>query len=475
MGHKKNLHGSLTRREMLKYGLYGGLSAGLSGSLWLSGCAKWRREKKPNIILISIDTVRRDHCSAYGYERDTTPNLRVFAEQGASFDLAYAPTPTTGPSHATMFTSLYPIAHGVVKNGLKLSQEHDTIAEHLSAHGYQTAAVLGSFILDSKFGYAQGFSFYDDDFELGKDTAPKSHLYGIRLDKGFDRRADDTTQRAINWLKKQRHPARPFFLFIHYWDPHDPYVPPEPFLSQFAPDKNHPTQLEKMIGRYDAEIAFADQEMGRLFEALQQMGIEEDTIVVITSDHGEGLMQHGCRTHGHNIYEEAVRIPLLFRWPNRIPQGRVFSAPVELVDLAPTILDLVAIKPDGGSFQGQSLAAVLRGETRLVDTGRPVYLHRQHYKGFLSKGGIWIQGEKFGILSGTWKYIDGQGKEPKELLDLAVDPQELANLYAAFPKKAAELASQLEEWKRLYARAYSVRGKISEDDLQRLKSLGYIE
>ena len=269
---KKNLHNGLTRRETLKYGLYGGLSAGLSG--WLIGCAKRRREKEPNIIFISIDTTRRDHCSVYGYERDSTPNLCVFAEQGASFDLAYAPMSTTGPSHATMFTSLYPVAHGVVKNGLKLSEEYNTIAKHLSTYGYQTAAVVGSFVLDSKFGYAQGFSFYDDNFELGKGTfPPKSHWRGHRLDKGFDRRADDTTRRAIRWLKNQWRPKRPFFLFIHYWDPHDPYVPPEPFLSRFAPDKDHPTQLEKMIGRYDGEIAFTDHEMGRLFKALKQMGM----------------------------------------------------------------------------------------------------------------------------------------------------------------------------------------------------------
>jgi arylsulfatase A-like enzyme len=237
-----------------------------------------------------MDTVRRDRCSVYGYKRDTTPNLSMFAEQGASFDLAYAPMSTTGPSHATMFTSLYPIAHGVVKNGLKLSQEHDTVAKHLNTHGYQTAAVVGSFVLDSKFGYAQGFSSYDDDFELAKSTAPKSHWKGPRLDKGFDRRADDTTQRAIDWLKKQRRSTHSFLLFVHYFDPHDPYVPPEPFLSQFAPDKKHPTRLENEIGWYNGEIAFTDHEIGKLLEVLKQMGAEEDTLVVITSDHGEGLM-----------------------------------------------------------------------------------------------------------------------------------------------------------------------------------------
>jgi arylsulfatase A-like enzyme len=474
MRHKKNLHSRLTRRDILKYGLYGSLSAGLSGSLWLSGCAKRQREKKPNIIFISIDTTRRDRCSVYGYERDTTPNLRLFAEQGATLDLAYAPAPTTGPSHATMFTSLYIIAHGVWKNGLKLSPGCNTIAEHLSTHGYQTAAIVGSFVLDSKFGYAQGFSFYDDNFDITKATNRLRYWRGHRVDKGFDRRADDTTQRAISWLKKQLVPERPFFLFVHYFDPHMTYDPPEPFLSQFAPTKNLPTELEKRFGKYDGEIAFADHEIGKLLETLKQMGVEEDTLVVITGDHGEGLMEHGHIGHAVNIYEEAVRIPLLFRWPNHIPQGRVLSAPVELVDLAPTILDLVGIRPNGVLFQGQSLAAALCGKTTL-DKNRPVFLHRRHYKEGSRVGRTEVRGEKFGIRAGTWKYIDGRGKNPNELFDLSADPKELTNLYATFPKKAAKLAYQLEEWKRLHARAYPVRDKISEEDLQRLKSLGYIE
>jgi len=357
---------------------------------------------------------------------------------------------------------------------LKLSPECDTIAEHLSAHGYQTAAVVGSFVLDSKFGYAQGFSFYDDNFDLAKATKRPRYWRGHRVDKGFDRRADDTTQRAISWLKKQLVPDRPFFLFVHYFDPHMSYDPPEPFLSQFAPAKDLPTELEKRFGKYDGEIAFADHEIGKLLETLGQMGVEEDTLVVITADHGEGLMEHDHIGHAVNIYEEAVRIPLLFRWPNHIPQGRVLSAPVELVDLTPTILDLVGIRPNSALFQGQSLVSALRGKTT-PDKNRPVFLHRRYYNEGSRVGRTEVRGEKFGIRAGAWKYIDGQKKNPNELFDLSADPQELTNLYTAFPKKAAELASQIEEWKRLHARAYSVRGKISEEDLQRLKSLGYIE
>ena len=475
MARERDQHSGLTRREVLKRGFYGSLAVGLSGSILSNGCAGRRRDKRPNVLLISIDTTRRDHCSAYGYKRQTTPNLRAFAEQGASFDLAYAPTSTTGPSHATFFTSLYPVAHHVVKNGLRLSEEYETIAEILNAQGYQTASVVSSFVLDARFGYAQGFTFYDDDFQPSEATviAQGKPWEGHRIEGAFDRRADHTTKRAVRWLEEHRNPDYPFFLFVHYFDPHDPYIPPESFVSRFVPDKYFPTSLDKTIGRYDAEIALADQEVGNLLKALERMGLKDDTLVVITSDHGEGLMQHGHLYHGVNIYEETVRVPLIFRWTSRIPQGRLFTAPVGLIHLTPTILDLIGIKPDRWSFQGRSLAASICGQTPL-NPERPVYLYRRHYKGE-NIGKIWVKGEKFGIRLGTLKYIEGQEEETKELFDLSADPQELTNLYTTFPKKAAQLASKLEQWRQKHAGAKPVRGRISEEDLARLRSLGYVE
>jgi choline-sulfatase len=445
----------------------------LIGIVWFYLRSGTSEKEGTNVILFSIDTTRMDHCSVYGYDRDTTPNLRAFAAKGARFDSAYAPTATTGPTHATIFTSLYPRAHGVIKNGLSLSHEFETLAERLSTSGYQTAAIVSSFVLDAKFGYAQGFSFYDDDFSFETSSYRSNRWEGHRVEHGFDRPADDTTSRAINWLKNMRNQYQAFFLFVHYFDPHDPYTPPEPFLSQLAPSKQTSSWLEKVISQYDGEIAFVDHEIGRLLNALKQMGIEENTLIVITSDHGEGLMQHGHMLHGVHIYEEAVRIPLLFRWPQHIPGNKVFKSPVGLVGLTPTILDLIGIKPESRRYQGVSFAPMIRGET-ISDTDRQIFLYRRHYDA-KTVGKIQVKGEKFGIIDGNWKYIEGAEEKSKELFNLDSDPRELRNLYDTSPRKALTLASQLEVMKRRYSGADSKKRVISKDDLSTLKSLGYVE
>ena len=475
VSRKRTSNVNLSRRELLKCGLYGPAAASLSPCLWLSGCGKrgGRKKERCNIVLISIDTLRRDHCSAYGYARDTTPTLNRFARQATSFDLAYAPTSTTGPTHASLFTGLYPIAHHVVRNGLQLSTKHETLAEVFKAQGYQTAAIVSSFVLDSKFGYAQGFAYYDDDFEFSQSTVHPTQREGHRVDGAFDRRADYTTDRAISWLKNRRRSNQPFFLFVHYFDPHDPYTPPQPFAGRFVPSNVHANSLKGYIGRYDAEIAFTDQQLANLLNALKQMALEEQTLVVIFSDHGEGLMNHGHMYHGVHIYEEAVRVPLLFRWPNRIPSGRVLSAPVELISLTPTILGLMNIESDRHAFQTHSLAPSLRGETQL-DPQQPIYLYRRYYKAG-KVGRIPVKGDKFGIRTGSWKYIEGKEEKTEELFDLAAGPKEKTNLCSKFPKKAAQLASQLAKWKQRHVRKLSGQGKISKEDLERLKTLGYVE
>ena len=465
----------LTRRKFLKKSAVASVftAAGISSGVWLGGCGKRPREKMPNIILISMDTTRRDHCSIYGYERDTTPSLRAFAEKGTSFDLAYAPTSTTGPTHATIFTSLYPSAHQVLKNGLELSQEHETLAETLSAHGYQTASIVSSFVLHSKFGYAQGFASYDDDFQLSEATIYEKYWEGHQIDGPFDRCADYTTRRAIEWLKYHRDSARPFFLFVHYFDPHYPYHPPQQYANLFTLKKVFSTPEQRAINLYDAEIAFTDQEIANLLESVKQMGLEDETLVVIFSDHGEGLMQHGHLTHGANIYEEAVLVPLLFRWPGYVERDRLLRGPVELTDLMPTILDLIGITPANRSFHGRSLAASLCGRNRL-DMERRVYTYRRHYKGSIVEN-TWVKGEQFGFRTGPWKYIEGEEEKTKELYNLADDPLELRNLCGALSEKVAEFSSHLKEWKKAHSMASSVSGEIPQEDLLRLKSLGYVE
>ncbi|MHC4746895.1 MAG: sulfatase family protein [Planctomycetota bacterium] len=470
---RKKIQGDLSRREVLKYGLYGGLSTALSSSLWVSGCSKSKGKNRPNVLFISIDTLRRDHCSLYGYKLNTTPNLRAFAGQSAIFDLAYSPTATTAPSHATMFTSLYPITHRLIKNGLKLSPKYKTLAEILKMHQYQTAAVVSSFVLDTKFGFAKGFDHYDDgDFEKPKSTAKPQVWEGHVVTGGFDRRADHTSQKVVKWLRTRRNPNKSFFLFVHYFDPHSPYHPPEPFYSRFAPKKKSANFIEKSIARYDAEIAFTDYEIGRILQTLKAIGVEQNTIVVITSDHGEGLMEHGHMEHGIHIYEEAVRVPLLFRWPNHIPKAKLFNAPVELLSIAPTILDLVGISLQDPPFQGYNLTPALRNNVPL-DKNRPVYLHRRHYEGRRYHN-IWVTGEKFGIRVDDWKYIEGKEENTKELFNLKKDPAEMKNLFSGFQEKTDELSGKLKKWIISHIGDES-DVTIDEKDLEILKSLGYVK
>ncbi len=478
----------LTRREILKYGLYGSAATLLlPGALPVWGSR--RQVKRPNVLLISLDTVRKDHCSVYDYSRDTTPNLRRFAEQGARFDLAYSACSSTAPSHASMFTSLYPPAHQVLSNGYTLGQEYNTLAEHLSSVGYQTAACVSSFVLHPKFGLAQGCTFYDVDFKAENQSITKE--YFPDQPDVVDQRAGATTQKAIDWLKNKRNPESPFYMFLHYFDPHAPYDPPEPFMSRFASQKNEPTYFEKLIAKiqndksaylekiinlYDGELAFTDHEIGKVFESLKYLGLEEDTLVVLTSDHGEGLGQHNLVGHSFNIYEEQVRVPLLFRWPNHIPKGLELSSPVEGVDIMPTILDLISVNRKGLSLHGQSMAPALLGGAE-HDKDRPVYLFREYYTGREVEGlykNSFLKGNKFAVRKGKWKYIEGKEENSQELFNLSSDPRELDNIYTKFPKKASELSAELESWVAKYTQKGLTKKNIPKEDLERLKALGYV-
>ena len=435
-------------------------------------------DERPNVLLITIDTLRRDHCSVYGYAHDTTPHLRRVAKAGVRFDLAYAPTSTTGPTHASILTGLYPQAHRVVKNGVDLAAHNETLAEILAAQGYQTIGIVSSFVLQASFGYGQGFSVYQDDFDAATASAPVSTWEGHDVEKGFDRRADATTRRAIRWLWEGRDRERPFFLFVHYFDPHSPYEAPGAFAQRFPPPDPGPGEgiqaslaFRQAVRNYDGEVAFTDQEIARLLDAIEREGLSEKTLVVITADHGEGLMDHGAMLHGLDLYEENVRVPLLLRWPDRIPAGRVLTQPVELVDLAPTILDLIGVE-SSKAFQGRSLAASLRGDEPL-DPDRPIYLYRRHFDAEYADG-TYVKGRQFGIRWGRWKYIDASDQGRTELFDLASDPQERTDRSRSDADQAARLAEKLTEWRRSHTSDPAIR-EISDGDREALEALGYIE
>lgn len=427
----------------------------------------------PDIVLISVDTLRRDHCSVYGYERDTTPTLRRVAAEGVRLERAYSPMPTTGPAHATLFTSLYPATHGVLENGARLAEEPLVLAEALRAHGYRTAAVVGSFVLDAKFGFDRGFEVYDDDFDPASSTYRRRTWEGHAIDGGFDRRADMTTRSAVHWIERERDPDHPFFLFVHYFDPHAPYVPPPPFDGRFDPRGGDPAGLGRLGAAYDGEIAFTDEAIGNLLDALANVQPEEQTLLVITADHGEGLGQHGYAAHGVLLYEEAVRVPLLFRWPGVLPAGRSIEAPVELLDVMPTLLEFVGIETRTEGLEGRSLAAALLGE-RPLDPERAVHLQRRLYRTPVVRG-IPVRGGKWALRVGRWKYIEAPEEGTAELYDLEGDPGEIEDRSSALPDQARELADRLAAWRRAHATPRAAAGEVGVEDRERLRTLGYVD
>ena len=273
-----------------------------------------------------------------------------------------------------------------------------------------------------------------------------STYFGVKVTEAFDQDSAETTRKAIQWIKSCDS-DKPFFLFIHYIDPHHPYNPPEPFASRFRRD---------VIGRYDGEIAYVDSNIKKLLEIL-----DSKSLIVITADHGEGLMQRdNFMLHARHIYDEGVRVPLIFYGPNHIKKGLRFSEPVDFLTIAPTIVDLADIEPCH-SFAGKSLKRCAC-DGQPPDANHPIYLMSIH-----------LGRKKFGIRLGHWKYILNQGGE-QELFNLIDDPKELSNVVAIFPERASMLATRLKEWKRLYKGPRPKPPVLSDEDRRKFESLGYL-
>ena len=435
------------------------------------GCR--RAPDRPNLVLVTVDTLRADHTTPYGYARDTTPVLARLAREGVVVDQAYAPMATTGPSHAALLTSRYPIALGYLRNGQRLDEGQTTLAERLRAAGYRTSAAVSSFVLDKRLGFAQGFGTYECRFEKRRATATMERWEGLTVPAGFDRRADETTDVALAWLAR-RGKDRPFFLWVHYFDPHQPYSPPAPYDRRFAgAGEPGPAGTAAL---YDGEIAFTDHQLGRLLEAIEAEGPSARTLVVVTADHGEGLMQHGHMGHGLHLYEEAVRVPLIYRWPGVLPAGARVPGPVEHVDLVPTVLDLIGVPRGPDDVQGQSLAAALRGRagTPGRDPRRTVFLQRRLYDTDVVSG-FRVKGEKFAVRAGQWKYIEAAEEQTRELYDLRADPGEAKDLFAAQGAVAAGLARGLAGWRARLDRRARARDDSSPEMQEALRALGYVQ
>jgi choline-sulfatase len=410
---------------------------------------------KPDVILITIDTLRADHLDCYGDSQIETPNIDALAREGARFTEAFTPVPITLPAHATIMTGSYPMATGMHDfSGNKLPSGAVTLAGVLRDHGYETAAFVSAAVLDSRFGLNSGFDTYYDHFDF-------SRLDETNLDL-TERPGNETMDAALGWLRDHASssgttsagetPGKPFFLWVHLYDPHYPYTPPEPYATRY---RSHP---------YDGEIAFADAQVGRLEAELRNRGLWGRSLVVLAGDHGEGLGEHGEKTHGFFIYNSTLHVPLLIHVPGAAP--RAVASGVSLVDVMPTVLQALKI-PVPPSVQGKSLLSLALGQT----TASGSVLYAETYLPLLHFG--WSQLR--GFQSRGVKYIDAPRPE---LYDIRSDPHELWNLYGARQALGRELHEELYgDLRRLTPAQGSVVAEKEPTDpalLDRLRSLGYV-
>ncbi len=395
-----------------------------------------------NVLLITVDTCRADHLGCYGRTGARTPTMDGLARSGVRFSRAISHVPVTLPSHVSIMTGMLPPAHGVEDNGtFRLPQQARTLAEAFKDKGYATAAVVSSFVLNSQFGLDQGFDDYYDQMSLNVSSSAT----------GFDEiPATDVTEQAMSWIRD--HSNAPWFFWAHYFDPHASYNPPAGF------QKGVP-------GLYDGEIAFVDYNIGQLMDYLETLGLKDRTLVVLTSDHGEGLGQHGESTHMVFIYDATMHVPLIVSQPKVLPRGIVLDQPVGLVDLMPTLLDAWGLET-GSAMQGRSLLPLIFGDEGFAE--EPIYLESR--AALHQYGWSMLQG----IITEDYKYI----RAPKpELYNLDADPQELTNLIDAQKGRAAAMSKQLDQLVE-QASESSLEGEawvdMDPETERRLGSLGYV-
>ncbi|MEN6560170.1 MAG: sulfatase-like hydrolase/transferase [Acidobacteriota bacterium] len=402
---------------------------------------------KPNVILVTLDTTRADHLACYGYAGVSTPNLDAIAGRGVLFEQAATAAPLTLPAHTTIMTGMLPTYHGVRVNGnTALGEDQTTLAEVLAGRGYETGAFIGAFVLDGRWGLKQGFAHYDDQFDLKKYK---------HLDLGeVQRPGNEVMDAALAWLETAR--GKPFFAWVHLYDPHVPYAPPEPYASEYG--RRGP------YGAYDGEIAFMDSQIGRLTEWLSRGGLDKSTVVVLVGDHGESLGSHGESTHGYFVYDYSMHVPFLVETPFVALRGKRVPAGVSTADVFPTILGLVGAQSPV-KVQGRSLVGLMFDPARKDEV--PAY------------GEAMASNIQFGwsslhaLRTPRYKYIDAPRPE---LYDLAADAGEQVNLFDRAPDTARRMKGQLDRLMAETGRDAPApqAADLDKETMERLSALGYV-
>lgn len=402
---------------------------------------------QPNVILITIDTLRADRLGCYGNRSIDTPAMDSLARDGVVFRRAIAQVPLTVPSHAAILTGTYPVWNGVRDwSDANLSSTVPTLAEIFKSQGYTTAAFVSAFVLDSMWGLGRGFELYDDGF--------KAEEYKSMRHFGLERRADETVQRAIAWLEAR--PSAPFFLWLHLYDPHAPYRPPEPFKSHYA---ERP---------YDGEVAYTDQQLGRFFAFLKSKGLYSTSLILLASDHGEALGDHQEQQHGFFIYNSTVHVPLVVRFPDGfVPAQRDIPGVVNLVDIAPTLTQFCGFPSSQlSSFQGKSLLPLIQKSSSTTPrSGYSESLYPRNSFGWHSL---------YGLETESYHYIEAPREE---LYDLRMDPGESRNIIRREPALAAALRENLRDMRSRFQRPQEAAAgseKLDRETVEKLRSLGYV-
>lgn len=400
----------------------------------LGGCSS--RPKDWNVLVITIDTLRADHVSAINKNSPVkTPAIDSVAKEGAVFTRAFAHAPLTLPSHTSILTGLTPVAHGIHDNsGFRLTEKYTTLAELLKKYGYNTGAFVSAFPLDSRFGLNQGFNVYDDKYGAGR-----------RFQFFFaERRAEKTLSLAEKWLKKA---GNKWFLWVHLFDPHQPYNPPEPFSEKYKNDL------------YSGEIAYTDYELGKFFQFLKKNGLWKNTVIVITADHGEALGEHGERTHGYFAYNATLHVPLIIRYPGI--KHIITDKKVSHIDIFPTICDVLNI-PEPDFIQGKSLIPEIKGK----GSGDKI-IYFEALSAYYNRGWAPLRG----FIKGSIKYIS---LPIREVYNIDKDFNETHNLASGYD--TVELEKQLKKIIANYSKGFTTRqrGKLSVEEMKKLQSLGYV-